>query len=211
MKDKGWFLFMLLVFAHLLLYTLIVPEGWLQRVLTSERNATYQFLGEANGRYAEARAADLFTTAFVDTGIQSQSFRTFVPTPEQRANDGAMAEASSPGLFTWVEGRLRAFWTMVYGVTQRVSSGLLWWPFILITLVPFLVDAFVSRKIKKTSFALTSPHMQGLATRAIPLIVIGYFLLLFVPITVSPVIVPLLMVATSALMWVVVAHFVKRG
>lgn len=211
MKDKGWFLLMLLVFVHLLLYTVIIPEGWLQRVLTSERVATYEFLGKGNAQYAEARAADLFTWAFVDTGIQAQSFRTFVPTPEQRANDGAMAEASSPGLFSWVEGRLRAFWTMVYGVTQRVSSGLLWWPFILITLVPFLVDAFVTRKIKKTSFALTSPHMQGLATRAIPLIIIGYFLLLFVPLSVSPIVVPALMVATSALSWVVVAHFVKRG
>lgn len=211
MKDRAWFIFMLLVFVHLLLYTLIIPEGWLQRVLTSERTATYQFLGPDNARYAEDRAKDMFTWAFVETGIQSQSFRTFVPTPDQLARDGAMAEASSPGVFSWVEGRLRAFWTMVYGVTQRVSSGLLWWPFILITLVPFLVDAFVSRKIKKTSFALTSPHMQGLATRAIPLILIGYFLLLFVPLTVSPVVVPSIMVATSGLMWVVVAHFVKRG
>lgn len=211
MKDKGWFIFLLLVFIHLLLYTLIIPEAWLQRVLTAERNSTHQFLGSQNARYAEDRATDMFTRAFVDTGLQEQSFRTFVPTDQQRANDGVMADVTSPGIFPWVEGRIRAFWTMLYGVTQRVSSGLLWWPFILVTLVPFLVDAFVARKIKKTSFALTSPHMQGLATRAIPLLMIGYFLLLFVPLTVSPVVVPLFMVCTAALLWVVVAHFVKRG
>jgi hypothetical protein len=211
MKDRAWFLFLLLVFIHLLLYTLVVSEGWLQRMLVSERRATQELLGPTNAQYAEDRAKHLFTDAFVDTGIQAQSFRTFVPTEQQQANDGAMSEVSSPRIFDWVESRLRAFWTMLYGVTQRVSSGLLWWPFILITLVPFLVDAFVTRKIKKTSFALTSPHMQGLATRAIPLLLIGYFLLLFVPVTVSPLVVPVLMVATSALMWVVVAHFVKRG
>lgn len=211
MKDKGWFIFFMLVFIHLLLYTLIIPEAWLQRVLTVERNSTHQFLGPQNARYAEDRATDMFTRAFIDTGVQAQSFRTFVPSAQQRANDGVMSDVASPGIFPWVEGRIRAFWTMLYGVTQRVSSGLLWWPFVLITLVPFLVDAFVARKIKQTSFALTSPHMQGLATRAIPLLLIGYFLLLFVPLTVSPVIVPTLMVGTSALLWVVVAHFVKRG
>ena len=211
MKDRAWFILMLLVFIHVVLYTLVIPESWLQSALVKERAASYRFLGPDNAAYAESRATDLFTRSVVDTGVQAQSFRTFVPTTQQLANDGAMAEANQPGVFSWVEGRLRAFWTMVYAVTHRLSTALLWWPFILITLFPFLIDAFVSRKIKKSSFALTSPHLQGLATRAIPLLFIGYFLLLFAPIAMPPSLVPLIMVGTSGLIWVVVAHFVKRG
>jgi hypothetical protein len=68
-----------------------------------------------------------------------------------------------------------------------------------------------ARKIKMTSFEITSPHMQGIASRAIPISIVGYLLALMVPLYISPLWVPMLLILTSALSWVVVAHFVKRG
>lgn len=210
MDKQGWKLFFIVLLLHVIAYAVLVQESWLQSTLQREQNAHYVFLGEEHANYAEVRATNTFNRWFVNSGIMSHSFQTLVPTAEQRANSRGIENLGSQ-VFPWVEKRIRAWWTLVYQVILRFSNAMLWWPFAILAGIPFLVDAMVSRRIKSTTFGLTSPHLQGIASRAIPIILLAYFLLMFAPVFVHPGWIPAIIFVTSAAMWVGVSQFVKRG
>jgi len=199
--------------VHLMLYTVVVPERALLNLLARERAANYQLMGESNGRYAEDRATHYFTRFFVDTGVQQSTFTLFMPKtkPQDTAPTGTAIDNVEASAFPWVESRLRAFWTGGFLIISRLSAAFLWLPFVLMIFLPFFIDAMAARKIKASSFATPSPHMQGLATRSAPILILLYLILVFVPIYLSPIWVPFLLLVTSALSWVMVSHFVKRG
>jgi len=211
METKhGWKLFFIVVLAHVILYAVFVQEEWLQATLQSEQEAHYAFLGENNAHYAEVRATNTFNRWFVGTGVMDQSLRIFVPTPEERARTRGM-EGLGAQLFPWVESRIRALWTLVYQVFLRFSNALMWWPFLVLAATPFLIDALVVRRVKATTFGLTSPHLQGISARLVPLLLIGYLLLMFAPVFIHPAWVPALIFVSSAAAWMGVSQFVKRG
>lgn len=210
MWKYGWKVVLVVIFLHLLLYTVLVQESWLEKTMDAERHSNYAYLGDERASMAETRAANAFNAAFVNTGVMANSFRIFIPDDAQRANSKGLEHMGS-GMFAWMETRIRATWTLVYQVFLRFSTAILWWPFLLLAVVPFLVDALMQRKVKATTFGLTSPSVQGLAARSIPLIVLSYALLMFSPVVIHPGWIPALIFVTSALMWLSVSQFVKRG
>lgn len=213
MKDRSILIVLWMVVLHVLLYLLLIPEPWVRGLLHRESSATEQLVGMANSTFASQRATDYFSKFFVETGIQAESFHVFVP-KEPAAEDSpalALERDAEATVIPWFESRLRTVWVTIYLLMMRLSVALLWLPLVLLTFTPFLVDAFVARRIKRTSFEISSPHMQGIAARAIPISIVGYLLALMVPLYISPLWVPMLLIMTSALSWVVVAHFVKRG
>lgn len=213
MKDRLFLITLWMLLIHMILYLFVIPESWVRGLLAREAQTTSQLVGASNTSFAYDRATDYFSKFFVETGIQAESFYVFIPKESASADSTAVqlerdAEAT---VIPWFESRLRTTWVTVYLLMMRLSVALLWLPLVLLTFTPFLIDAMVSRKIKMTSFQITSPHMQGIASRAIPLSILGYLLALMLPLYISPLWVPFLLILTSALSWVVVAHFVKRG
>lgn len=209
-KAMGWRLFAVVVLLHFIAFTVIVKETYIVRVLERERASHLEFFGPEVAEAAENAARDRYTRWFVNSGVMSKSFETMIPTEQQRLNSRGI-EDMGEGVFPWVEQRLRALWTLVYGVLTRLAYVALWWPFALVALGPFIVDAIVLRRIKAQSFGITSPHLQGIAARAIPLIALGYFLLMFTPVYIHPAWTPILIFITSASVWLAVSQFVKRG
>lgn len=213
MKDRSLIILLWILLIHAVLYMFAIPESWMRTLLARESAAVEATVGPDKAQYAIARSTDYFTKFFVDTGLQAETFFIFVP---NRAVDPASATAeleqkADSTIFPWVESRLRTVWTSIFLLFNRISVALLWVPLALLTFTPFLIDAFATRKIKSTSFQITSPHMQGIASRAIPLSIVLYVVALLMPVYISPLWVPFLLVLTSALSWVMVAHFVKRG
>lgn len=210
MEKQGWKLFFIVLLLHVVAYAILVQESWLQSTLTREQDAHYAFLGEEHARYAEVRATNVYNRWFVNSGVMAHSFQALIPTAEQRANSRGIENLGSQ-IFPWVEKRIRAWWTLVYQVLLRFSNAMLWWPFFILCAAPFIVDALVTRRVKATTFGLTSPHLQGIAARAIPIILLGYFLVMFAPIFIHPAWVPGIILVTSAALWLGVSQFVKRG
>jgi len=210
-SDKfTWQLFTIVVLIHVAAYVIFVNQSWLQTTITKEREAHYEVLGEKRAEFAEIRATNLFNVWFVNSGVMARSFEIFIP----KADPSAPPESSnstSAMVFRWMEERIRALWTLVYQVMLRFSNASLWWPFLVLAISPFVVDALAARRIKAHTFGITSPHLQGVATRLIPLLILGYFLLMFAPIVIHPLWVPVLIVVTSAATWLGVTQFVKRG
>lgn len=209
-NRNPWYFYLLLFFCAVIGLALFIKEQWLLQNIESERNSNYAFLGEEKARFAEERAKSFFDRWIIQTGTMQTSFETFIPNQQQTRQSQGL-ETLGNQVFPWAEQRLRAWWTLVYHAMIRASTALVWWPLLVLTLIPFLVDAFVVRAAKASSFGLTSPHIQGIAMRVIPLVGIGFVLMMFVPIVVHPIFVPLGIFVVAAMCWLTISQFVKRG
>jgi len=135
----------------------------------------------------------------------------FLPAPAHPADALAGAQRHMEPVFVWMEGRLRAFWLVIFQVIYRVCITLMWWPLMVLSLLPFLVDALVRRKIKLDSFDHASPTLQALGSRSLMLMPIVYLCLLLAPFALPAAMIPLLVVFASAAVWFSLSHFVKRA
>jgi len=99
----------------------------------------------------------------------------------------------------------------MYLVVFRASMLARWWQFTLALLAAAILDAIAVRKIRFTSFSLTSPQVQGMATRLLALLPSAMALLLVLPVTEPAWLWPSMMPVLALLAWAAFVHFAKRG
>lgn len=199
----------LLIMLHVILVLGFIGESWVSGALARERTANAGFFGESQAAYAETRASHWFSSLLVDTGISSALFGAMLPT--EQYNDAISSSNAFNPFFAWWEGRLRTWWTLLYQAFLRISTAMLWMPYALFVVVPFIVDGAVKRKIKQTDFRMASPLQHRLNVLAIKSVVLGYAVLLFLPIALKPIFLPLLILLTGVALGNAVGHFAKRA
>jgi len=209
-KIAAWRFWIVAGMTAITLFLLVVQETWLEDGLSHERQGMVEWLGPDKADAAHARAFDLYQRWCVESGFVDNSFAMFLPSPS-RYQDPLAGSRQMDAVFTWMEGRLRAFWLVIFQMIYRVCLTLQWWPLMILSLVPFLVDALVRRKIKADNFDHASPTLHGLGTRSLLLMPIVYLCLLLAPFALPASLVPLLVVAASAAVWFALSHFVKRA
>jgi hypothetical protein len=99
----------------------------------------------------------------------------------------------------------------MYLVVFRASMLARWWQFAAALLAAALLDAIAVRKIRYTAFSLTSPQIQGMATRLLVLLPSALAFLLVLPVSEPAWLWPSLMPALAMLAWAALVHFAKRG
>lgn len=203
-KLSFWFFLILIV---CITYLSLVKEQWIADSLAKERISSYAMLGESSARFAEVRAYNAFTKIFTNTGIVDTTYEivTFRSTDESTAIDKAGGT-----VLAWFEGRVRTVWLLAFQFMTRISTALMWWPFAILCLTPFLVDALVRRSVNANSFGHTSPHLQAIASRLILVAAVCFPMLLFAPFALPAAFMPGLILILSACMWSSIAHFAKR-
>jgi hypothetical protein len=209
-KSMGWRMLIVFSLVFVVVYAIVVQEAWLQATISRERQTNIAVLGEDRAIGAERNATGIYNALFVRTGMVKKSFDLFVPSDAQRAASQGL-ETLGEKVFLFVDTRLRAMWTMIYQVIVRLCVAATWWPFVVLALIPCMVDALVSRQIKASSFALTSPHFQGIAVRAVPVLAILLALAMISPLLLHPIWTPVVVSIVAGLAWVAISQFVKRG
>lgn len=146
------------------------------------------------------------------SGDDATSAEPIQPVPSATTASSAIASTSSTTRQpTWLSDRMRVLWTIAFFTLVRISYALVWWPFLVLSMLPALVDAIATRKVSATTFALTSPQLQGFVMRALPLMLVGYFLWIVLPFHEHPMTVPIGIAFTTAMIWLGVVEFAKRG
>lgn len=196
-------------FLYLALVLILVDQQWVISTMTRERQAQVEFMGQDRALTVQINAENAFTKALVNTGIMNNSMSALEP-----KNSNASQPNSGPSMLDktvlFIKSRLQAFWTMVFQVFLRIYYMVIWWPIVIMVLIPTVVDAIARRRAAQYTFASTSPHLQGLALRAIPTILLIYSILLFAPFYIPPAITPFIVLLTIGLTWFTLAHFAKR-
>lgn len=200
----------ILFFASLLyigLVLILIKQDWVVETMTKERRAQIEFMGPEKAMAIHIRAENAFTKYIVNSGVMASSFGLNNSSDPTAADPGS--KALNP-VINFIDSRLRAFWAMVYQLYLRISYMLAWWPILAMAMIPTIIDALARRRAAQYTFAITSPHLQGIALRAIPTILLTYAIFLFAPFYIPPVLAPYIIVLTAALTWFAMAHFAKR-
>lgn len=194
-------------FLYLAIVLILVDQQWVMSTMNRERRAQVEFMGEDRAMSVQINAENAFTKAVVNTGILNGSISAF--DKKSTAESGATPSALDKTV-KFIQTRLQAFWTMVFQVFLRIYYMTVWWPIALMVMIPTVIDAIARRRAAQYTFAATSPHLQGIALRAIPTILLIYAILLFAPFYIPPTITPFIVLLTIGLIWFTLAHFAKR-
>ena len=194
-------------------FVVLVGEDYLLKMVATESRMNRSFYSEDVAKAAEARAERWFSAAFVDTGVMLHSFDMFVATEEEkRATDKTGLDGDFGNqFFGWFEQRLRALWTLVWSAFIRVSSAILWLPFSVLILVPWVVDGWAQRERRKHTFEFSSAMQHQYALIALGLLPLAYLVVLTFPVAMHPAVTPIGLFFAGFLIQQLIAHFMKRA
>lgn len=210
-RESRFFFWTFVAFCLFVAYLLVVKEPWLVQSMEKERRGNYALLGAANAKAAEVRAHNAYTSMFINTGLIAKAYDLFVPTSGPQDAVAAELEVKAEPVMSWLETRVRSFFLVMYQILVRGSTALVWWPFLVLTVIPFVVDAMVRRKVKSTSFQYTSPHLHAFGARGFVLLLLGYPVMLLLPVAIPAPLLPAMIFLIAGAIWFAISHFTKRA
>lgn len=204
-----WWLIAFVFLLELLIVVILVPGRWTDRAIQQEMQLINQYYGRGTVSWAEGQAQNWYQRAMIDSGLY-RAMRTFaIPSEQQKRRSKGLEEFGAP-IFRWVEGRIEAVSSVVYQFMVRASMVKLWLPYMLLLLLPALYDGIMTRKIKQTDYAYSSPTLHLYSVR----ILLGTLLLLslsfFLPLAVNPMLIPMCLVICCVCIGTAWSHTQKR-
>lgn len=178
-------------------------------MIIKEAQKIERTLGTESVEWIRDRADSWYNATMIETGIYRTLYTVMIPTKRERESSVGLEGLGGP-LWPWVEGRLTALMHVVYQVYARVALFLVWAPYMLILLIPSIWDGMMSWRIKRTNFDYASPIFHRYGVRGVMLITQIMLITFFAPVALSPLFIPLAMMATSIMLGLTVANFQKR-
>ncbi|MBT9135164.1 MAG: hypothetical protein DDT34_00212 [Firmicutes bacterium] len=211
MKEKEfWYKAVIFVMVYITIFMLIVKEEWLMRSIQIESQYNHSFYSSEFANWAEKKATKTYELIWVETEILPHSFDMFIPSEEEIARQEHMQDLGAPA-FAWVEGRLRAFWTLVWSTHIRFFTVALWMPFLPFLVLPWIVDGWAKREIRKHTFDFSSPIQQQFAIKILMALPLIFFIALTMPFPMHPLATPVVMIGIGVALQVAIGQFMKRA
>jgi hypothetical protein len=200
----------ILLVMELILFAALVPASWSERVRSTELAWLHQGLGPTTAKAVIERADDWYGDLFVAPGLVETSYRITLPSDKDVQRAGALSPLATLPLWAWVAGRLEVIWAAFYQALQRLAMLAAWWPFLLLLLAAAWGDGWVRRRIRQAGFAYASPLAHAYALRGIVVIAIVLGLVLFLPVPLPVLGVPVVAALIGLLVGATVANAQKR-
>ena len=200
----------ILLVMELILFAALVPATWSERVRDTELAWLHQGLGPSTANAVIERAEHWYGALFVEPGLVATSYRITLPNEEDVDRAGALSPLAALPLWSWVAGRLEVVWAAFYQALQRLAMLVAWWPFLLLLLAAAWGDGWVRRRIRQAGFAYASPLAHAYALRGIVVIVMLLGLVLFLPVPLPVLGVPVVAALIGLLVGAAVANAQKR-
>lgn len=207
-QERSWKKVALLGLIYVIAFLVLARESWLVGQMQHEQEMARVAMGDDAADAVFARATTWFNHAFVDSGIEANSFRLLVPSDKERGLDPK--RQVSEGLWTFVDERLRVLWTLVYQAFQRVSMALVWIPIGGLMVFAFGADGLVARKVKQTNFDYTSPVRHRYSVFAIDAAVAIFLIGLFAPFAITPIVLPAFFALLAIACGILLANVQKK-
>ena len=195
--------------AELVLLAAFSSPSYILKVMATEGVNVEDALGSDALQRIDADASTLFNALFIDSGVYSGIWHTFIPTPDERnASEGIELMAS--GLFAWVDDRLTACMILLFQVIERLELMLMWLPFSFVLTFGACYTGLTLRHIKQGNFAFASPTVHRVSLRVILVMLTLLPIFLMLPFPISPYIYPVLYTAVAFMLQAILANIAKR-
>jgi hypothetical protein len=167
-------------------------------------------LGATTANAVVERAEHWYGTLFISPGLVETSYRITLPSDADVERAGALSPLATLPVWSWVAGRLDVIWAALYQAVQRLVMLAAWWPFLLLLIASAWGDGWARRRIRQSGFAYASPLAHAYALRAIVVVAMLVGLLLFLPLPLPVLGVPVVGALMAALVGIGVANAQKR-
>ena len=167
---------------------LLVNAQWLESQSLREQAKAEAFLGTALHERVRERATATYRDLLIDTRVMPLSYERLLPASgiEQKGMEGL-----APWFFSWLEDRLDALWWVVFHAIYRVQTLWEWLPFIGSVLAVSTIDGMSTRRVKRVNNVYASADRYVLGRRFLFVLMIAPLLYLFIPLSISPIAIPL--------------------
>jgi hypothetical protein len=199
-----------LFLIEILLLLVLVPNHWLTRVVEKENQFLEEEMGPRTAAWVMERGANWYTSIFVETGVNDEVYRFFVPSAAERRASRGLEDLGATSWFPWINGRADALGTILQQVLQRTALVSSWLIFFVLLCVPFVWDGAMQWKIKQYSFQHSSTAAHSMAAGAIGLILMAMLIGLFAPAPFPPVAIPIFMILVMVALNIVARHTAKE-
>lgn len=207
--NKPWYLVAWLLAIELVIVLLFIPGDFTDKAIKQESLLVEKHLGVETRKWVKRKADAWYESSMIDSGFYVGMHRVFIPTQAEREKSIGM-EGFGGWWFDYMDGRIKAFSKVVSQFYLRIAQFALWMPYMLILLLPSLFDGLMTWRIKRTNYDYASPIIHRYSSRIIVIIIFGAIILSFVPIAVSPMVMPILMMLWSVSAGLMVGNFQKR-
>jgi hypothetical protein len=207
-RGSRWWLAMLLL-LQLMVIGVLVPGDWAARVVREEPGLILHHLGPEAGARVLEKGNLWFQRWIMEPGIDIAIREFLVPNQEQRDRSTGLQNLGTPW-FAWVDTRIEILMDVVQQVMNRLALLAVWLPFAGLILLPALLDGWMSRRVKQSSFDYASPILHRFS------VVAGLWggglmiLCLLAPFTLPHTVFPVLLCGIAMLAGLAVSQLQKR-
>ncbi|MCD2450436.1 DUF4400 domain-containing protein [Methylicorpusculum oleiharenae] len=187
-----------------------VSDDWTRQFQLEEDQRLLDYFGTQKAREIQATSQYWFDRLFVQTGIRPSVYHYFIPTEHERQLSKGFEDVGRYDLFPFIQSRLDVLWDTVYQMIKRFITACIWCPFLLVALLPFVIDGLIRRKISQTNFDYPSPMAHRYSLYALLAACYLLFISLTLPFAIPPQALPIGVLIVAYAVHVLLANTQKR-
>jgi len=207
MHSSIWFALVVL-FIEIVAVGILTPNDWLRDSIHEERILVSDWLGEESTDSLITDTNDVYKYLFVDTNIIIGSYK-IIPTKNDREKSKGIETLGST-IFPYVKERIDVMWSAIYQSIQRMSLFMMWVPYMLPLFIPAFIDGMSVRNVKKFTYGYASPVRYHTAYHFIVILLAAIPFYLAIPVSVTPLVVPLWAGLFSASVMLMMTNLQKK-
>lgn len=192
MPTSFWGLIVFL-FIEVLLIVCIIPNGFIDKAILKEQAWGEVLMGESSHKQLIDDTNSVYTTIFLDSGVNEMVRDFFIPTAAERERSKGWENLAKLWL-PFIEARGDALTKCLYHIVYRCILLAIWLPYMLVVLVPSIFGGYMSWNIKRYNFDHSSPFLNTYASKIIWLTIASILVSFIAPIPIPPMVIPVLII-----------------
>lgn len=203
-EKKLFFLILAIIGVWFLYVMFILPLSDIQSSLQQQISYTKSSLGQKSSDLISNEVNHFFNEHIVKSGLMQGSYNW--------ANKHGAASTQIK-LWDWkyaIKNMLKTFWYLIYFSIYRFWLFLIWIPYLFPIILAITIDALVRRKISKWRYEHVSTFKHSLAQKLLFRLINISMLIPFLPIPLSPLLIPVGFLAFAYASRVFILNIGKR-
>jgi hypothetical protein len=190
--SRLWRLFAgtLLLVMEFVVFAALVPIGWQAGVRETEFAALAATLSPATVRAVQARADAWYDALYVRTGLLEGTRRLLLPAADEATRSHGLGPLVTLPVWAWLDSRLAVIFGTLHQALARVALIVAWWPLLTLLASAATGEGLLRRRIREAGFRQPSATAHHAALLGLLLLPPLLGLLLFVPLPLPPLGIP---------------------
>ena len=166
-------------------------------------------MGEDMGTRIRNCADKWYKTLIIDNNVESHVRHFLIPSRVERDNSRGLEDLGD-SLWPQVERRIVTMMDFIYWLMRRAVLLMMWLPACLPATVCSILGGLCLREIKKTNFDIASSVVFRYAIRLSGVITGLFFLAFLAPVTMPPIVIPIILCGVLILLGLSMSNMAKR-